>query len=48
MIQRDVFKLICYNCGATIGLVKTSEPVPSNNEKRGVDQIIHYSSHSFY
>lgn len=45
MIQTDTFKLICYNCGATIGLIKSSELIPCDNERMCVDKIFSYRNY---
>lgn len=39
MIQTDTFKLTCYNCGITIGIIKLNMPIEVEVYDKGINQI---------
>lgn len=39
MIKTDTFKITCYNCGTTIGIIKFNMPIEAKAPDKGVNQI---------
>ena len=39
MIKSDTFKLTCYNCGTTIGILKFNMPIEAEAYDKGISQI---------